>query len=181
MLWIPDINPTAMFTGSISQALGAMVMLPTNTVEIRAGIREAEAMLRAGEAMLRQARSGRAALLVATLVALRNSERQARLFETSIVPLTERVLTNARQSYAAGSSMYLDLLDAQRMLLDTRFVVADARAARGCGSPKLEALIGADIETLAADDPATPPHRPTPAIVSIRRPPGVRKNLRKTH
>ncbi len=177
MQWIPDINPTAMFTGSISQALGAMVMLPTNAVEIRAGIREAEAMLRAGEAMLRQARSDRAALLVATLVALRNSERQARLFETSIVPLTERVLTNARQSYAAGSSMYLDLLDAQSMLLDARFVVAEARAAREMRLAELEALIGADIETLASDEPApdTTPSTDTPS--SDPTAPGRQENL----
>lgn len=150
MQWIPDISPTAMFTGGVSQALGAAIMLPTNIVEVRGGIREAEAMLRGSEAMLRQSKRDRAASLVATLVALRNSERQAQLFEASIVPLAERLLTNSRQSYAAGSAMYLDLLDAQRTLIDARLVVAEARTMREKRLAELEALMGTDIETLIA-------------------------------
>lgn len=150
MQWIPDINPSFMFTGNVSQALGATVMLPTTVAEIRGGIREAEAMLRAGEAMLRQTRSDRAATLVATLVALRNSERQATLFETTLVPLADRVLSNTRQTYAAGSAMYLDLLEAQGMVLDTRLMAIEAHAARDKRLAELEALMGTDIETLPA-------------------------------
>ncbi len=158
MQWIPDINPSFMFTGSVSQALGATVMLPTTVAEIRGSIREAEAMLRAGEAMLRQTRSDRAATLVATLVALRNSERQATLFENTLVPLSERVLVSTRQAYAAGSAMYLDLLEAQGMLLETRLMVIEAQAARDTRLAELEALMGTDIETLAASHASPPTH-----------------------
>src|SRR6185503_3989396 len=49
---IPDINPMAGFTGSVSQMVGAMVMLPTNTPRIRGMIDEARAMLQGSEAML---------------------------------------------------------------------------------------------------------------------------------
>lgn len=155
MQWIPDINPSFLFTGNVSQALGATVMLPTTIAEIRGGIREAEAMLRAGEAMLRQTRSDRAATLVATLVALRNSERQATLFETTLVPLADRVLSNTRQTYAAGSAMYLDLLEAQGMVLETRLMAIEAHAARDKRLAELEALMGTDIETLSASPAAT--------------------------
>lgn len=154
MQWIPDINPSFMFTGNVSQALGATVMLPTTIAEIRGGIREAEAMLRAGEAMLRQTRSDRTATLVATLVALRNSERQAALFETTLVPLADRVLSNTRQTYAAGSAMYLDLLESQGMVLDTRLMAIEAHAARDKRLAELEALMGTDIETLSASQAA---------------------------
>lgn len=156
MQWIPNITPSAMFTGGIAQAIGAGIMLPTNVVAIRGGIREAEAMLRGSEAALRQVRSDRAALLVATLVALRNSERQARLFENEIIPLAEGVLTNARQGYAAGSAMYLDVLDAERVLLDARLVVAESRTAREQRLAELEALMGTDIETLLNAASPTP-------------------------
>ncbi|MFO0833753.1 MAG: TolC family protein [Phycisphaerales bacterium] len=155
MQWIPDINPSFMFTGSVSQALGATVMLPTTIAEIRGGIREAEAMVRAGDAMLRQTRNDRAATLVATLLALRNSERQASLFETTLEPLATRVLANARQSYAAGSTMYLDLLEAQSMVLQTRLMAIEARASRDKRLAELEALLGADIETIGANTTAT--------------------------
>lgn len=154
MQWIPDINPSFMFTGNVSQALGATVMLPTTIAEIRGGIREAEAMLRAGEAMLRQTRSDRTATLVATLVALRNSERQAALFETTLIPLADRVLSNTRQTYAAGSAMYLDLLEAQGMVLDTRLMAIEAHAERNKRLAELEALLGTDIETLSASPAA---------------------------
>jgi outer membrane protein TolC len=161
MQWIPDINPSFMFTGNVSQALGATVMLPTTIAEIRGGIREAEAMLRAGDAMLRQTRSDRAATLVATLVALRNSERQAALFETTLVPLADRVLANTRQSYAAGSAMYLDLLEAQGMVLDTKLMVIEARASRDKRLAELEALMGTDIETLTASQASLAAHTDT--------------------
>ncbi len=156
--WIPDISPTAMFTGGVSQAFGAAFMLPTNVVEIRGGIREAEAMLRGSEAMLRQAKRDRAASLVATLVAFRNSERQADLFDTGIIPLTERLVTNTRQAYAGGSAMYGELLDAQRTLLDAKLVVAQARAMREKQLAELEALLGTDAEALttaAVTEPTT--------------------------
>ncbi|MFA6043885.1 MAG: TolC family protein [Phycisphaerales bacterium] len=155
MQWIPDINPSFMFTGNVSQALGATIMLPTTIAEIKGGIREAEAMLRSGDAMLRQTRSDRAATLVATLVALRNNERQAALFETTLLPLAERVLTNMRQSYASGAAMYLDLIEAQNMLLDTRLMIVEARASREKRLAELEALMGTDIETVV----------PSPAVV----------------
>jgi outer membrane protein TolC len=148
MQWIPDINPSFMFTGSVSQAVGATIMLPTTIAEIKGGIREAEAMLRSGDAMLRQTRSDRTATLVATLVALRNNERQAALFETTLLPLAERVLTNMRQSYASGAAMYLDLIEAQNMLLDTRLMIVEARASREKRLAELEALMGTDIETV---------------------------------
>lgn len=158
MQWIPDINPSFMFTGNVSQAFGAMVMLPTTMAEIRGGIREAEAMLRAGDAMLRQTRGDRAATLVATLVAMRNSERQAALFETTLVPLADRVLESTQQSYAAGSAMYLDLLEAQRVVLDTKLMVIEARASRDKRLAELEALMGTDIETLTASQPPLAAH-----------------------
>lgn len=156
MQWIPDINPSFMFTGNVSQALGATVMLPTTVAEIRGGIREAEAMLRAGEAMLRQTRSDRTATLVATLVAMRNNERQAALFEDTLVPLADRVLGNTRQAYAAGSAMYLDLLEAQGMTLDTRLMVIEARAARDKRLAELEALMGTDAEMLTNSPSVVP-------------------------
>ncbi|MBI2756725.1 MAG: TolC family protein [Chloroflexi bacterium] len=164
MQWIPDINPSFMFTGNVSQALGATVMLPTTIARIRGGIREAEAMLRAGEAMLRQTRTDRAATLVATLVALRNNERQAALFEGSLVPLAERVLQNTRQAYAAGTAMYIDLLDAQGIVLDTRLVAIEARSARDKRLAELESLMGTDIEAVGASPvPASSPiHQMTP-------------------
>jgi outer membrane protein TolC len=146
--WIPDINPTAVFTGSVSQAIGAIVVLPTTIAEIRGAIHEAGAMLRASQAMLRQAQHERGASVVATLVALRNGERQADLFAQRILPAAEQLEDNLRLSYATGSSSYAELIEAQRALLDVRLTTAEARTAREKRLAELEALAGVDIETV---------------------------------
>ena len=155
MDFIPDINPTFAITGDISQVAGAMVMLPTTIPEIRGRIDEARAMLRADEAMLRQTRSERAASFVASLYVLRNSERQTRVFEETILPRAEQVLTSMRQNYSTGTSTFLDLIEAQRTVLDIRVMIAEAKIEREKQLAELEALAGLDIETLAP--PTTAP------------------------
>jgi cobalt-zinc-cadmium efflux system outer membrane protein len=59
--YLPDLIPSASITGSISQIVGAMIMLPTKIPAIGAAIDEVEAMMRSVKAMLRQERLGHAA------------------------------------------------------------------------------------------------------------------------
>ncbi|MBL8765268.1 MAG: TolC family protein [Phycisphaerae bacterium] len=158
--WIPDINPFVSFTGGIAQIVGASVVLPTTIMQIEGGIREADAMLKASDAMLRQSKREKTATFVATLVLLRDAERQTVLFERTVVPATEQLVTTVRQRYSAGSATYLDLLDAQRTLLESRLVVARARTTREIRLAELEALMGADIETLGSVPAASPSRTP---------------------
>jgi outer membrane protein TolC len=157
MEYLPDINPMAGFTGSVSQMLGAEIMLPTAIPKIRGMVTEARADLARMQAMQRQTKADRAAQYVAALYAMRNAERQVSLFEKQILPATNQVLDNARQAYTAGTGMYLDLIDSQRTLLDVRLTIAEARAAREKSLADLEALAGVDFETLkrAAIQPTT--------------------------
>ncbi len=148
--WMPDVNPSAVITGNVVEALGAAIVLPTAIQEIEGGIREAEAMLRASDAVLRQSESDRAAWFVATLVALRNTERQAALFATQIVPRADEVASIVRRSYAAGSSEYRDVIAAERTRLDAQLTLAEARSAREARLAELEALMGVDVETFAS-------------------------------
>jgi outer membrane protein TolC len=149
MMYIPDINPMASFTGSVSQMVGAMVMLPTNAPRIRGMIDEARAMVRESQAMLRQSHSDRAAAFVAALVGLRNAERQTRVFEETILPRAEQTLSSSRQAYSTGTGTFIELVDAQRTLLDVRLLIVEARAEREKRLAELEELAGVDIETLA--------------------------------
>ncbi|HEX8915135.1 MAG TPA: TolC family protein, partial [Humisphaera sp.] len=54
--YLPDINPTAMFTGGVSQAVGIGLSLPGLMPRVRGMVAEARADLRAAEAMRRQTR-----------------------------------------------------------------------------------------------------------------------------
>lgn len=154
--WIPDINPFVSFTGGITQFVGASVVLPTTIKQIEGGIREADAMLKAADAMLRQSKREKTATFVATLVLLRDAERQAALFERTVIPATEQIVATVRQRYAAGSASYLDMLDAQRTLLESRLAAARARTTREIRLAELEALMGADIETVGSVPAANP-------------------------
>jgi outer membrane protein TolC len=155
MAYIPDINPMAGFTGSISQMIGAMVVLPTTLPEIRGKIDESRAMLRSSQAMLRQTRADRAAGFVAALYAMRSAERQGAVFTDAILPRAQQTLASMRQAYAAGTASFTDLIETQRTLLDVRLMIAEARIEREKRLAELEALAGIDIETLAP--PSTQP------------------------
>jgi len=155
LAYLPDINPTAGFTGSLSQSLGAMVMLPTTIPMIRGQINEARAMLQSTQAMARQTQRDRAASFVANLYAMRNAERQAALFEQRILPIAQQALDSSRQAYGTGTVGFVELIDAQRTLLDVRLMIAEARIEREKRLAEIEALVGVDVETLAA--PSTAP------------------------
>ena len=155
MEYLPDINPFAAITGDVTQVVGFDVMLPTVLPRIRGMVKEARADVRRVQAMTRQTQLDRSAEYVAALYALRNSERQAALFEQQILPAAQRVLENVRQAYTAGTGMYLDLIEAQRTLLDVRLTIAESRAAREKSLADLEALAGVDVETLSR--PSTQP------------------------
>jgi outer membrane protein TolC len=159
MAYIPDINPMGAITGSVSQSLGAMVMLPTNLPMIRGQINEAQAMLRSMQAMTRQTQNDRAASFVAALYALRNAERQIAFLQDRILPAAQQVLGSSRQAYASGTVGFADLIDSQRTLLEVRRMIAEVKIAREQRLADLEALAGVDIETLAqpTTSPATRP------------------------
>ena len=147
---IPDVNPFAGFTGSVTQFVGLGLSIPTFQPEMYAMVREARAELRRAEANYRQGKLDRAARVVATLYHLRHNERQAELFERSVVPAAERIVDGARGSYAAGAGSFLELVESQRTLLEVRVTAVEARAMREKGFAELEALIGADVEAPAA-------------------------------
>ena len=147
---IPDFNPFAGFTGDVSQFVGLGLSIPTFQPAMYGMIKEARADLRRMQAMYRQAKWDRAARVVAALYSIRNSERQAVLFEQSIVPAAGRIVDNTRQAYAAGTGTFLDLVEAQRTLLEVRLTAVEARAAREKSLADLEALIGHEVEPPAA-------------------------------
>lgn len=150
MEYIPDFAPGLGWTGSIAQFVGLGITLPTVLPRIEGMILEARADIRRVEALARQTRSDRSGQFVATLYTLRNSERQAAFFRQDLLPLLERVVEQARQAYASGLGGYSDIIESQRMLLDSRLLVVEAAAVREKSLVDLEALSGRDIETLTS-------------------------------
>jgi outer membrane protein TolC len=160
LAYLPDIIPSGSITGSISQSLGAMLMVPTKLPAIRAAINEAQSMTRSSEAMLRQTTQDRAARFVADLYLMRNAERETQLYRTRVVPSARQLVSSSRDAYAAGTIVFADLIDSERIFISVRRMVAQSQIEREERLADLEALAGVDIETLGGD-PSSAGNSPT--------------------
>lgn len=147
--WIPDFGLSFSITGTVSQMLGAMLVLPTRTEAIRAGIEQARAGMRAAEAARVQYERDLAASFVLNLAVLRNDERQVALFEQAIVPRARQTVQILLTSYPTQRASWFDLLDAQRTLLDARLTLAQLRTEREKALVAIETWSAVDVETIA--------------------------------
>ena len=159
LAYLPDVIPSASITGSASQSLGAMLMVPTKLPAIRAAIDEAEAMTRSAEAMLRQTQRDRTARFVADLYLMRNAERETSLYRTKVAPAARQLVSSSRNSYASGTTGFADLIDSERMFISVRRMVAQSQIEREQRLAEIEALAGVDIEALGGHTQAG--ERPT--------------------
>ncbi|MCC6970619.1 MAG: TolC family protein [Phycisphaerales bacterium] len=155
--WIPDLSPTASITGTISQALGAMITLPTTASAIRAGIREAEANLRAAKALLRQRSSDRVAEYVALLVMYRDAQRQHEFLRASLLPAATRLAETDARAYEAGAGSFAQIIDSRRSILKVYELIAAAHAEMDKVVVEIECCLGIDIETLGDGAPGQAP------------------------
>ncbi len=156
MRWIPDISPTASITGTVSQALGAMITLPTTAASIRAGIREAEADLRSAQAILRQRSSDRVAEFVSLLVMYRNAQRQLAFLEQSLLPATLRLCDSDARAYASGAATFAEALETRRSLLKIQELTSIAHAEMDKAIVEIECCLGIDIESISTIQSPSP-------------------------
>jgi cobalt-zinc-cadmium efflux system outer membrane protein len=166
--YIPDFNPFGGVTGTASQFVGLGVSIPTFLPEVESMVKQARAELREMLAMYRQTKFDRAAGVVAALYTLRNSERQVALFDQGIIPVAQRVVDNVRQAYSTGTGSFIDLIEAQRTLLEVRLTVAEARSAREKSLADLEELVGVSIESLQRRSATQPTTQPATTQSSVR-------------
>jgi outer membrane protein TolC len=145
--YIPDLGLTlAGDLDGMAKSIMAMITAPIVRREaIQASIRQAQADLEASRAMRRQAESDLQAEAVLMLYDMRDAERQVTLLEGSIIPRLEEMVQISRTGYRAGKTPISELLDNERMLLETRLMAAQMRIER-------EKLL-AQIEALAAFEP----------------------------
>lgn len=147
--WIPDINPTAMVTGSMEQAVGLAVMLPTRFASIRSGIASAKAMRSAAAARLAQAGRNQLGELRATLAAAADAARARRLLEERILPAALAAGAASESAYGAGRMEMTDVVEARLLVVEVRVEIAEAAILREKQLAALEELLGADLEALS--------------------------------
>jgi outer membrane protein TolC len=146
--YIPDFGLSLSITGSVAQTLGGMLVLPTRLQAIRAGIEEARANLRAADAARVQYERNLAASFVLNLYALRNDERQIKLFQETIIPRGRQMIELAQTSYSTGKLPFADLVEAERELLNARLVTAQLLVERDKALLAIESWSAVDAEAM---------------------------------
>ncbi len=146
--WVPDLTLGYEVMGDISASLTGMLTLPLRAGRIRAAVREARAATAEAEARRLGAGDDLKARVVIALAMLRDADRQIGLYAGSILPKAEQALAASIAGYgAAGGGDFLDVLDIQRTLLETRLALARAVAGRAKALSELEAAVAMDHGT----------------------------------
>ncbi len=110
--------------------LMAGLTLPVWRGRLRAGIREAAAMVDASAHDRDAMRNRLRAELSMAVFQFHDAERRIALFNDSLIPKAQQALTVARQAYADGSAEFMALIDAQRTLLEFQLQAERAAADR---------------------------------------------------
>ena len=143
--FLPDLSPMASISGDDTQSLGLAIGIPLNLPGLRAGLEEARAAIAAIAAEQRGRKLDSAAELTSELLAFREAERTLDCCENLIEPLAQRNAASSEASYAAGTLMQREWLEALAMQSEARIAVAEARAQREIALARIEALLGGDL------------------------------------
>jgi cobalt-zinc-cadmium efflux system outer membrane protein len=161
--WVPDptVGLTAQRYNSASQVVsevgaGVSITLPwANPAKYRALAKEAADAQEGAQRALEQARLEALGRLRDQLARVETNQHHVELFRDRLVPLARQTLDATRTDYAAGRSVFADLLLAQRNVRDTestyRHHIADLQMALA----ELEAVVGADLQLFPAAQPPT--------------------------
>lgn len=145
---IPDFGLSFNFTGSVSQTVGGMLLLPLRTEAIHGAIEEARARLHAAEAARTQYERDLVASFVLALYVVRNDDREIALFEKTIVPRAKESLELGRAAWSSGRGMQSGTFEIRRALLDAELVLAELKTERGKALAAIESWSKLDVEAL---------------------------------
>ena len=134
--------PDVAGTGRDPVAVMGAASLPLWRGKYRAGAREAQARREGVRWKREEAKNRLLTELRLVLYKLREAERKITLFGDTLLPLAQNSLEVAEQAYRAGRSDFMQLIEAQRMLLEVRLSYQRAVADREQRLAEAEMLAG---------------------------------------
>ena len=147
--WIetgPAIDPTLPDSGKDPVMLSATIRIPIGGQRsISSAQREAKASAAAFRAREVAEQQRAVAQVDKTLAELRDAERRAKLFTTTLVPQAETSYESVITSYQAGRSSLASVLMAERDLIDLRHDLHRAQAEFGTKWAQLERIVGRPV------------------------------------
>lgn len=123
--------------------------VPIHGKKLDAGVEEAAKQRLAAEERKREVTAGIEGDLGDLTSKLDLTWDRIRLFEDVLVKQAAESLRSAESAYATGTENALDLLDAERVLLEVRVATARARTDFAVAAANLESVVGAPLASLS--------------------------------
>ena len=117
----------------------------------RAHEREAEALLAAAIRTKTEKENRGGSMIRMVLYDLHDDERKISLYRDTLLPRARQALKTTETSFRAGKASFIDLMDAQRVLLQFELSHQRALVDRAQRLAQLEMLVGREIPTRAAE------------------------------
>lgn len=125
------------------------VSIPIWRSKYRAGVREAERRKEATRGVRNDRENALEARLKLVLFRFHDAERKIDLYRDTLVPLSEASLEVAQQGYEAGKEDFLNVIDAQRLLLEFQLAFERSLADREQRAAEVEMLAGRPLVAAA--------------------------------
>jgi outer membrane protein TolC len=139
------IDPSLRDSGKDPWMATLSVNLPIWRGKYRAAEREAAARLRSTELAREQRQNELESRIKQVLFECRDAERKISLYRDTLIPMGEQSLEATQTAFMTGESDFLDVVDAQRALLEFELSFDRALASHGQRLAELEMLVGRAI------------------------------------
>lgn len=132
--------------------LSVSMNLPIWRSKYEAGVREARAGYIASLGERKQLENQLMSQTSMVLYQLHDAERKIDLYQHALIPKAKQSLKATETSYRTGSASFLDLIDAERVLLEFELSYERAMSNHGQRLARLEMLVGRSIPTTTNRD-----------------------------
>jgi len=123
--------------------------LPIWRRSYQAGARAADARMRAARKEHEDARHRLSSDLELALYQFRDAHRRVGLFRDSLIPKGEESVSALDTAYQSGDEGFLDVIDAERVLLEFQLQAARAEVDRAKALAEIERITGTSLQTRA--------------------------------
>jgi len=130
------------------------INLPLAFGKYRAAGREAINRLNAVELEKMDKQNNLLASLKRALFNYRDAGRKIELYRTGLIPKAEQALGASRQSFSAGKADFLELIDAQRTLLEFQLACEKNLVEQARSMAEIQMLTGGSLSSGGPEDPA---------------------------
>ncbi len=138
--------------GKDAVAVMASINLPIWYGKLSAGVREARHKHYAAMLARQQTLADLTARVRRAGFDYRDAQRKYDLYSNTLLPKARQLVKAREGAFRGGTASFLDLVDAQRVLLEFNLAVARARADRGKSLARIEALLGQPVTSFEATD-----------------------------